>query len=196
MFWNSLGDLCRISLFRKVTVRRQCLYTSDTCSPKSLIDRVLGLLPAEIESVLLKEIDLELTCKAIVAHRSNDLYLRCKYLEYNVETYLVIAGSRASVSYRICTKLIYVLKHFKRLENALRTHRKGICRILEDIAVYEIFDSLVVVCVDGIDILVRCCTECQGTLLDSGFFLRRESTCIYHDCMYLIALLLEVWDTE
>ena len=66
----------------------------------------------------------------------------------------------------------------------------------EDIAEYEIFDPLVVVCVHGIDILVRCCAECQGTLLDSGFFLRRESTCIYHDCMYLIALLLEVWDTE
>ena len=69
--------------------------------------------------MLLEEIDLILTGEAVFTYRGDDLDLRCENLEYNVETYLVVAGSCTSVRHCIRADLLYMLQDFKCLENAL-----------------------------------------------------------------------------
>ena len=197
MLWLSLGDLCRICLFRKVTVRRKCLHASDAGAPKSLVDRVFGLLPREIESVLLEIVDLILACESLVAYRCDDLHLRCENLEYDIEAYLVVAGSCTSVSYCACAELLHVLEDLECLEYSFRTYRKRVGGILEYVSVDEVFDTLIII---GVNCIYGCmgrCSECEGTLLDSLFLLCRESSGVHHYSVDLKSFfILKVRDAE
>ena len=89
-----------------------------------------------------------------------------------------------------------MVEHFKSLEYALRTYRKRVCGVLQYIAVNKVPDTLVVICVNGVHILVRCSSECKSALLDGFFLLCRETAGVDHYGVYFVTFFLEVRDTE
>ena len=144
----------------------------------------------------LKEIDLELAGKSVVTYRRDNLYLRRENLEHYIETDLVVSCTCTSVCNCACADVLHVLENLKCLEHSFRTYGKRISRILENVSVNEVLDTLAVICVNCIDILMRCRSESEGTLLNGLFLFCRETACVYHYRMDLIALFLEIRDTE
>ena len=104
--------------------------------------------------MFLQEIDFELTSESLIAYRGDDLYFRCKDFEDDIETYLVVAGSGTSVGYCACSDVLDMLEHFKSLEYSFRTYRERVCRVLEDVAVDKVLDTLAVISLYCIYVLV------------------------------------------
>ena len=74
--------------------------------------------------MLLEVVDFILTGEAVLADRCDDLDCRCENLEYDVETYLVVAGSCTSVRHSTCADVLNVLEDFESLEYSFRAYRK------------------------------------------------------------------------
>ena len=96
----------------------ESFLSADACAPESFVDGVFHLGEVGYISVIAQIVDLIFAGEGHVACGSDDLDLRCEYLEREVEAHLVVSGSGRSVRYGVGSDLLGVFDYGDGLEYA------------------------------------------------------------------------------
>ena len=190
--WLLGCDMLEVSFLRQTLCRVEKLATTDGCSPKSYIIRILKFGEVGIESMLIEVINLLLTAQCLVTSHGYYLLTRRKDLECHIETNLVVTGSGTSVSNGIGSNLIGIAGNGDSLEDTLRRNGDWIAVITEDIAKDHELQRLLIVLLSNIkgDILLS--AELICILLILLQLLWAEATGVCRCCINFPAILAEL----
>ena len=140
--------------------------------------------------MLLEVVDLILAREGHIACRGDDLDLGGEDLERQVETHLVVTGTRRAVSHGIGADLLGVLDDGDGLEDTLRAYRDGVGAVTQDVTIDHVTDRLLVILLLDVERGVLHGTQLDGALLDLRQLLRREAARVGNGRIDIVTLLL------
>ena len=97
--------------------------------------------------------------KHAITSEGDDFLTRSHHEKSHVETNLVVAGTRGTVSYSVCSHFVGVTCYCYCLENPFARNRYGITIIAKHIAENHILQTFFVILLRYIESYIFCCAE-------------------------------------
>ena len=131
--------MLKIGLFGQSLCGIENLTTADAGSPDTYVIGILQFGEIGKEAMLVQIVNLFLATQCMVTGQSDNLHTGSHHQEGHIETNLVVAGTRTSMSNGISTDLLGIAGDGDGLENTLRTDGNGVTVVAQHITENHVF---------------------------------------------------------
>ncbi len=191
------GRGVRVGLFRQGGLRRQCLLSADRSAPQATVNGIVSRVVRDREPPFFEVGGRVRPAEAEATDGGDHVQVVPHELERHVEPHLVVAGAGGAVGNGRCADLLRDLGDGPGLHDALRPYAQRVDAALQDVALDQVAQVVVIERSPPVDEVVTVCAEAFCSGLDRRAVGVREAAGVDRDGVHRgVVGLLQVRNAE